>query len=376
MEYGKSTYRQIIDDVLADVNADEALARKTEASFINDILRAEQIICQEYSIEEEYRLRLSADVAEYSVQDRPAITGITAATPPVVTSASHGLSDGDVINIREVQGITGINGRRQITYIGANLFSLKEFQRIDGITYDSSTTTATVTTEEVHGWSTGNTITLANTGDAGLNGSVVITVTGVKTFTYTPLGEPVSYSYSGGATATKNATGTGTWTSGGRYWKEGEIPTHLWNFRYGIREYNGFTRKIEFIGSGNLVEMQDVNWGQFVYSAYYAPTSAVHLRKMGMRYIQFYPPPQQDQYVTIYGVLRITPNLYFGDPTTAVIHLDSEHDMLIKSFLKAQCYQHMKMRKEYSEELAMFYGEIKKKQMYRQVRHKIQVTYR
>ena len=52
MEYGKSTYRQIIDDVLADVNADEALARKTEASFINDILRAEQIICQEYSIEE------------------------------------------------------------------------------------------------------------------------------------------------------------------------------------------------------------------------------------------------------------------------------------------------------------------------------------
>lgn len=39
----------------------------------------------------------------------PAITGITAANPPVVTAAGHGLSDGDVVKIVDVVGMTEVN---------------------------------------------------------------------------------------------------------------------------------------------------------------------------------------------------------------------------------------------------------------------------
>lgn len=45
------------------------------------------------------------------------ITGITAASPPVVTSAAHGFSDADVIYIDGVIGMTSINGK---TYTVAN----------------------------------------------------------------------------------------------------------------------------------------------------------------------------------------------------------------------------------------------------------------
>lgn len=41
----------------------------------------------------------------------PAITGITKANPAVVTSSSHGLSDGDVIRISGVVGMTEVNGK-------------------------------------------------------------------------------------------------------------------------------------------------------------------------------------------------------------------------------------------------------------------------
>ena len=40
----------------------------------------------------------------------PAITAITKADPPVVTSAGHGLSDGDVVKIVGVVGMTELNG--------------------------------------------------------------------------------------------------------------------------------------------------------------------------------------------------------------------------------------------------------------------------
>jgi hypothetical protein len=320
---------------------------------------------------------LTADVTDYNIQDRPPITAVTAATPPVVTSAAHGLADGDIINVRDVQGTNGINGRRKITYIGASSFSLKEFFRITGLTYDTSTGLASVTTDEPHGWSTGNTITLADTGDANLNGAFSITVTGARTFTYTPTLAPDSdFAYAGDGYCTKSATGTGTWTSGGRYWKENEIPTHIENFRYALRTYNAFTRKIEFVSNSELVEAANVNYTTLNYGSYYAPTMAVHTRVAGLRIVRFYPIPPDVQDVKLYGVVSIAPHLYFADPVTAVIHLESEYNVLIKQYLKSRAYAFMNKRDEAKEELGMFYAEMKEKQMYRQMKGKIAVTYR
>lgn len=59
-------------------------------------------ICAEYGSE------LGTTVGSITTTELD-ITGITAADPPVVASASHGLSDGDVVTIANVVGMTEVN---------------------------------------------------------------------------------------------------------------------------------------------------------------------------------------------------------------------------------------------------------------------------
>ena len=64
-------------------------------------------------------------ITEYDAVTQGAITAITQADPAVVTSASHGLSNGDAIEIRDVAGMTLLNGN--IFYVGGvttNTFEL------------------------------------------------------------------------------------------------------------------------------------------------------------------------------------------------------------------------------------------------------------
>jgi hypothetical protein len=60
-----------------------------------------------------------------------AITAITNASPMVVTSNSHGFSDGDPICIYDVLGITAANGTWQVASSTANTFALKTLK--DGL---------------------------------------------------------------------------------------------------------------------------------------------------------------------------------------------------------------------------------------------------
>lgn len=54
------------------------------------------------------------------------ITGVTAADPAVVTSAGHGLSNGDEVYITGITGMTELNGRRfTIAGVAANTFQLE-----------------------------------------------------------------------------------------------------------------------------------------------------------------------------------------------------------------------------------------------------------
>lgn len=57
----------------------------------------------------------------------PAITAITATNPPVVTSAGHGLVDGDVVYITNVVGMVELNNRGFIVEaLDANTFELAD----------------------------------------------------------------------------------------------------------------------------------------------------------------------------------------------------------------------------------------------------------
>jgi hypothetical protein len=75
---------------------------------------------------------LDQDTSSKKSKVRAAITGISAATPPVVQSASHGFVDGDVVTIYGVVGMTDVNGQ---TYVvkkdSANAYHLHDFTDTD-----------------------------------------------------------------------------------------------------------------------------------------------------------------------------------------------------------------------------------------------------
>jgi hypothetical protein len=61
------------------------------------------------------------------------ITGITAASPPVVTSATHGYANGDIVLIQNVVGMVQVNNRAfVVANTATNTFELKG---VDGTSY-------------------------------------------------------------------------------------------------------------------------------------------------------------------------------------------------------------------------------------------------
>lgn len=68
------------------------------------------------------------------------ITGITAANPPVVTSASHGYSNGDEVYISGVAGMTEVNGKYYV--IANKTTNTFELQDVEGNNIDGSGFTA------------------------------------------------------------------------------------------------------------------------------------------------------------------------------------------------------------------------------------------
>ena len=83
-----------------------------------------------------------------TLDDPKTITGITAASPGVVTtSGAHGFSNGDVVRIKNVQGMTEVNGK---VYVVASVASTTfELNDRDGANINTSAFTAYQTAGEV-----------------------------------------------------------------------------------------------------------------------------------------------------------------------------------------------------------------------------------
>ena len=72
-----------------------------------------------------------------------AITGITAASPPVVTATAHGYSDGDIVLIAGVVGMTQVNNRAFVVSASTtNTFELKGVDATGYTAYASGGTAA------------------------------------------------------------------------------------------------------------------------------------------------------------------------------------------------------------------------------------------
>lgn len=82
---------------------------------------------------------LSVSTAEAAADN---ITAITAANPPVVTCGTHGISNGDLIRIAGVVGMTQVNDR---AFIAANVSGTTlELKGVDGTGYTAYSSAGTV----------------------------------------------------------------------------------------------------------------------------------------------------------------------------------------------------------------------------------------
>ena len=137
-----------------------------------------------------------------------AVSSITysGGTATVTTATPHGYSNNALVRIVGANS-ANFNGDFLITVTGPNTFTYTTSitaPSISSITYGGTGgTTATATTATAHGFITGEQVTIAGASPSQYDGTFIITVTGVNTFTYTMTSSPGS-----------NASGTMTATPG------------------------------------------------------------------------------------------------------------------------------------------------------------------
>lgn len=96
-----------------------------------------------------------------------AVSGITQASPAVVTCTAHGFSSGQQVNLSAVVGMTQINGVTAIiNYIDANTFSLNG---VDSTNFSAYTSGGTATLEGISEYFQGGVLTWTSGLNAGLS---------------------------------------------------------------------------------------------------------------------------------------------------------------------------------------------------------------
>lgn len=103
---------------------------------------------------------------ENTVGTATAITGITNANPGVVTSAGHGLTDGDIVKLAISDGMVELND--QVVRIANSATDTFELEDLDTTNY-STYAAGTNTWQEVSAWYTLAAATSVNLGDATPN---------------------------------------------------------------------------------------------------------------------------------------------------------------------------------------------------------------
>tara|TARA_A100000171_G_scaffold30046_2_gene28274 strand:- start:7384 stop:10161 length:2778 start_codon:yes stop_codon:yes gene_type:complete len=131
------------------VHPQGAAARRVGTQFISEVKTSAnktRLIPFEFSTTQTYMLefgntyiRFFKDKGQITESDKT-ITGITQANPAVVTSNSHGYSNGDFVIITGVVGMTEVNGKTfKVADKTTNTF---ELQNVDGTDINSSSFTA------------------------------------------------------------------------------------------------------------------------------------------------------------------------------------------------------------------------------------------
>lgn len=331
MQYAKSTYRQLIDAILSDVRWHPDVSKLSPEAFIYWILQAEEYICQRIDVKEEYVLRYLADISDYYYQDRPPVTAATNATPSVITATAHGLVLNDIFWITGIRGMTTAEGRMRAKAVATNTITLEHYRRVKDAT---NATPIVILLEETHPFVTGNSVVIAGvTGNTAANGTWTITKVNDWKFSLdTSVGNA---DYGGGGTAVKDVAADAAYISGGRFWKENEIPTYFRDFDYGTLLFGNTLKEVDEVTLEELEQRRARYEYSFPY-LYSYPIKMAPGRRNGIKYQTFEPTPLEDNNLTMYGKLNVNPDDYSGDPEGTNIHLSNQYNNMILAFVKAK----------------------------------------
>jgi hypothetical protein len=332
VNYARSTYDQILDSVLAELNEDSKLASLTPDEAIWWILKAQERICQMANIQEEYQLRYSSPNIDYPLQDRPPITAVTAiGTPISITSAGHGLAVNDNIFIRDVLGSEAANGRFRVSAVAdQDNFTIKRFGRITAI----SDADDPVITSKDHPFLTGDSVTISEVqGATEVNGTFPATKIDKDRFSV-DIGPVARNPYTGGGIVVADTSNTVAFAGGGRYWKEDEVPTHVAVLQDSTLEYSGVIHTVKV---RTFYDLEREKTGIIDYNYLY-PTRMALGNKNGRKYLRIDPKTSADGDLNLLFTIQVVPEHHMNDTGGMTILLPSEHNAAIEEYLKAKIY--------------------------------------
>lgn len=185
---------QIAENV--DIDRDDIIeTRRGYKQYGNELLsNAKQLLAYKDRLLVHYGSNLAYDnekleITSLTSTNSGSITNITTGATVTITSASHGLSDEDVIIIEGSNSTPSVNGRYVINYIDANSFEITPKAAVTSSgsagTWYFNTTTARAVTASAHGLTTGQLVTITGSDYPEYNvRNAAITVINSTTFTY------------------------------------------------------------------------------------------------------------------------------------------------------------------------------------------------
>jgi hypothetical protein len=189
-----------------------------------------------------------------TLDDPKTISGATVAKPGVITATAHGFSDGDLVDISDVLGMTELNGNRyRLIEVATNSFEImaKDGKPVSGATEANPGSILAV----AHGFSTGDEVGFLNVGGmVELNGNGY-TITKVDADNFT-IGVDTSafttYTSAGDVYLNTDTTAFTVYTSGG---KAREAVASI----TGLDHLEGET--VAILGNGSVYASQAVSSG-------------------------------------------------------------------------------------------------------------------
>lgn len=359
--YGKTSFQDLINDLRLEINRDARLASLADEVIQKWLLEAEATITQETVVEEQWELGLNQYVTKYYFRDRPPITAVNTATPLQVTAAGHGLSTGDFIRIQGVVGEPNANGNFKVTVVDTSNFTIQRSFNVEGATNADPI----VITAQNHGLSSGDQVTIASVlGNTAANGTHYVSVSNAKEFAlYSDAGLTTGVegngTYTSGGTVAIDTSTSGTYSDGGWFWRDDELPTHMIDIGRWTRPWNGLTRGVKILSTDKFLDVQI--WDGSYLKAYAANSEtgvAVVITRGYDRFLEIYPEPTADQTCELYGVVRVNPQDFDDLDLDAQLHLPFQFDDLMKTYAESKIMKWLGDRNESKTLMNDFYGKL------------------